>query len=521
MLGSLTIPFEFAGLTASNVTHGLRFIELQSLKINHPREYTQLLEKQGIILDPKLRKEEIRKQVLKLAVEVGGTSQIDETLLEEVNHLVEAPTALRGTFDAEHLRLPPEVLVSVMKKHQRYFPVQSVEGKLLPYFIAVRNGDSHGLETVIDGNEQVIRARFADANFFINEDLKHKLPDLLEKLGTLTFQHKLGSMLDKSRRIVELVKVLGPQFQLTPDEQIITNRTAELCKADLVSHMVIEMTSLQGVMGRYYARYSGEADEVAQAIYDHYLPRFMGDAVPSNKVGFVVGLADRLDSLAGLFAAGLAPTGTKDPFAQRRTALGLVQCLITFDLDFDIKEGLRLAAKHLPVPLGENELRSCFDFIVGRLRNSLTDQGYRYDVVEAVLAEQQANPAGVIRAVRSLAEYVSKPDWSTTLAAFSRCVRITRDQKSIFSINTNFFADPAETELYKEIERVESSLKTSRSMQGFLTAFLPMIPAVNKFFDAVLVMADDKNVRENRLGMLERVSNLTKGIVDFSALEGF
>jgi glycyl-tRNA synthetase len=521
MLGSYTIPFEYAGLTATNETRGLRFIEPQTLPVSHPRDYAKLLEKQGIILDPKLRKAEIRKQVLKLVLEVEGSDKIDDALLEEVNHLVEAPTAMRGTFDSEHLRLPPEVLISVMKKHQRYFPIQSLEGQLLPYFVAVRNGDHHGLETVIDGNEQVIRARFADANFFIKEDLKHKLPDLLEKLGTLTFQHKLGSMLDKSRRIIELVKTLGPQFNLNPGEQSTANRTAELCKADLVSHMVIEMTSLQGVMGRYYARYSGETDEVAQAIFDHYLPRFMGDTVPSNKVGLVVGLADRLDSLAGLFAAGLAPTGTKDPFAQRRTALGLVQCLVTFDLDFDIQEGLRLAAKSLPVPLSEKELQSCFDFVVGRIKNSLTDQGYRYDVVDAVLAAQQTNPAGVVRAVRSLAENISKPDWPTTLAAFSRCVRITRDQKSVFTINPVYFADPAENELYKEIERVENDLKKSRSMQAFLTAFLPMIPSVNKFFDAVLVMADDKNIRENRLGLLQRIANLTSGIVDFSLLEGF
>jgi glycyl-tRNA synthetase len=521
MLGPSAVPFEFAGLTASNVTQGLRFIEPQTLTVSHPHNYARLLEDQGIILGPELRKETIREQVKRLAVEAGGSDQIDEALLEEVNQLVEAPTALRGSFDPTHLRLPPEVLVSVMKKHQRYFPVQSNEGKLLPYFIAVRNGDAHGLDVVTDGNEQVISARFADANFFINEDLKHKLPEMLEKLGTLTFQHKLGSMLDKSQRIVSLVETLGPQFQLSPAEQKTAHRAAELCKADLVTHMVVEMTSLQGVMGRYYARFSGETDEAAQAIYDHYLPRFMGDTVPSSKVGFVIGLADRLDSLAGLFAAGLAPTGTKDPFAQRRTALGLVQCLSAYNVDFDLRKGLALAAGKLPLPLSDKELQSCFEFIAGRLKNSLTEQGYKYDVVDAVLAEQQSNPAGVVRAVRELSTWISRPDWVTILPAFARCVRITRDQKSIYTIDPKYFEDPAETELYKEIERVERTQSDLSSINTFLDTFIPMIPAVNKFFDAVLVMSEDANVRSNRLGMLQRISSFTKGIADFSVLEGF
>ncbi|KAF0110906.1 MAG: glycyl-tRNA synthetase [Chloroflexi bacterium] len=521
MLGAAAIPFEFAGLTADAVTQGLRFREPQILAMGNPGEYISLLKNQGIILDPAQRKETIRQQVLKLAAEVGGSEKIDEDLLEEVNQLVEAPTALRGSFDAAHLQLPSEVLISVMKKHQRYFPVQTNEGKLLPYFIAIRNGDKQGLDVVTDGNEQVISARFADANFFINEDLKRKLPDMLEKLGTLTFQQKLGSMLDKSKRITVLVETLGPQLGLSASEQKTALRAAELCKADLVTHMVIEMTSLQGVMGRYYAGLSGETEEVAQAIYDHYLPRNMGDANPSNKIGLVIGLADRLDSLAGLFAAGLAPTGTKDPFAQRRTALGLVQSLSAFDFDFDLKSGLALAAKYLPLPASEENLKASFEFIVGRLKNNLTDQGYRYDVVEAVLAEQQSNPAGVIRAVRELSEWVTKPDWTTILPAYARCVRITRDQKSIFTIDPKHFEETSETELLKEIERVEKTTIKPGSVNDLLNAFVPMIPAVNRFFEDVLVMADDEKIRSNRLGLLQRIASLTKGIADFSCLEGF
>ena len=521
MLGSAVIPFEYAGLTAQASTHGLRFVEPEVLPLRDPADYFKSLKAQGILLDPQERKAAIRNQVLALIAKVQGLEEIDEGLLDEVNQLVEAPTALTGNFEKEHLVLPPEVLISVMKKHQRYFPVKGKDGKLLPHFIAVRNGDRQGMDLVTDGNEQVIRARFADANFFIHEDLKHKLSDLLEKLGTLTFQQKLGSMLDKSVRITKIVAQLAPQLGLDAEEQKTALRAAELCKADLVSHMVVEMTSLQGVMGRYYAEHSGEGKEVAQAIYEHYLPRSMGDHVPSGKAGMVIGLADRLDSLAGLFAAGLAPTGTKDPFAQRRTALGLVQILSAFDLDFDLQAGLALAAQNMPIAVTEASLKDSLDFIVGRLKNSLTDQGYRYDVVDAVLAEQQTNPAGVIRAVKQLNTRVTKPDWSTLLPAYARCVRITRDQKTAYQVDPAAFEEASEKELFAEIERVEKTDRSSGSVDAFLNEFEPMIPAVNRFFDAVLVMAEDEKIRANRLGLLQRIAALTKGIADFSYLEGF
>jgi glycyl-tRNA synthetase len=521
MLGSAPIPFEFAGLTAANVTHGLRFYEPGTQSVTSLKEYQDYLGSQGIILDPQQRKALIARQVTALSREVGGRDGIDEELLEEVNQLVEAPTALRGKFDPAHLKLPPEVLISVMKKHQRYFPVLSPEGKLLPYFIAVRNGDHRGLDVVTDGNEQVIKARFADANFFIDEDLKHKLEDLLERLGTLTFQHKLGSMLDKSRRIKAAVAPLADELGFSAAEKEDALRAAELCKADLVSHMVVEMTSLQGVMGRYYALHSGERPAVATAIFEHYLPRFTGDSVPSEKSGLAVGIADRIDSLVGLFAAGLAPTGTKDPYAQRRAALGLVQLLSAFNLDFDLHKWMRIAEMQLPIPMSDENRKACLDFIVGRLRNNLTDQGYRYDVVDAVLAEQQNNPAGALRAVKELSSWVKRPDWNTILPAYARCVRITRDQKEIYTVDESAFADPAEAALFKALKKIEDAGLTPGSVDALLNAFLPMIPQVNQFFDSVLVMADDERVRSNRLGLLQRISALTHGVADLSYLKGF
>ena len=303
LFGEQVVPCAYAGLNSGNITRGLRFHAPEEFVIKRPEDYFPALAAQGIILDPVVRRQAIAAQVSRLAVAAGGVAGLDEGLLDEVNQLVEAPTALRGGFDPAHLRLPQEVLISVMKKHQRYFPVQTAEGKLLPYFITVRNGDDQHLEVVSDGNEQVIRARYADAAFFIDQDLHHPLEEYLPRLGTLMFQTKLGSMLDKSQRIERLVDGLLPVIGV--DDPAAARRAAHLCKADLVTHMVIEMTSLQGIMGRYYALRSGESESVAQAIYEHYLPRYAGDEAPHSKVALVVGIADRLDTLAGLFAAGL------------------------------------------------------------------------------------------------------------------------------------------------------------------------------------------------------------------------
>ncbi len=314
---------------------------------------------------------------------------------------------------------------------------------------------------------------------------------------------------------------LSEYFGLSETERKTAARAAKLCKADLVTHMVIEMTSLQGIMGRYYARHSGESEEVAQAIYEYYLPRFTGDSLPTNKVGLILGIADRLDSLAGLFAAGLAPTGTKDPFAQRRAALGLVQSLAGADLDFDLAEGIALASQNLPIPSDEKIRQACLEFIVGRLKNNLTDQGFRYDVVDAVLAEQNTNPAGVMRAVKELSDWLTRANWSAVLQAYSRCVRITRDQKTIFPINEEAFEEPSEKELYEAIGRIEKAPRASGSVEDLMEAFVPVIPVINRFFESVLVMDEDPTVRANRLGLLQRVAGLAKGVADFSLLEGF
>ncbi len=523
LLGEQVVPFEYAGLEAGNCTRGLRFLQPEEMEVNTPQAYFDFLKSQDILLDPAERRQSIARQNRRLMAEIGAVDQADEGLLDEVKNLVEAPTALVGKFEESHLRLPPEVLTSVMKKHQRYFPTYGKDGKLLPYFVVVRNGDDRYLEVVADGNAQVVRARFADAAFFVEEDLRHKLEDLLPRLGTLTFQFKLGSMLDKTQRIEALVEKLIPLVGLDEKEAKVARRAAHLCKADLVSHMVIEMTALQGIMGRYYAAAAGETRETANAIFEHYLPRSADDSLPASKAGQVIGLADRLDSLAGLFAAGLAPSGTKDPFAQRRAAITLVQSLGKLNIDFDLRQGLALAAENLPVAAGPDVLAACFEFISGRMRATLLEmaEGYRYDVVEAVLAAQAANPAGVFRAVQTLSEWVARPDWSTILAAYARCVRITRDQAGPISVRPETMTDPADRVFFDALQAAQNTPRRLGAVEDLFKAFLPMIPAINQFFEAVLVMADDPQTRANRLGMLQQVGALAQGTADLSKLEGF
>jgi len=529
------VPFEFAGLQSGDVTRGLRFLQPVEKQVRSREEYLQYLGEQGILISGAARRLSIQQQAAALAAEAEGWVESDASLLAEVANLVEAPTALRGVFEAEHLKLPYEVLVSVMKKHQRYFPLQagapaaltseqkqqSAKPALLPGFIAVRNGDRRGLELVREGNEHVIRARFADADFFVREDLKQPLEAYVPQLATLTFQVKLGSMLDKVRRIQNLVDDLFGLIELDNAQMQTAQRAAALCKADLATKMVVEMTSLQGQMGRYYALQSGETPEVAQAIFDHYLPRFSGDELPAALPGLTVGLADRLDTLTGLFGAGLAPSGNKDPFAQRRAALGLVQILLTRGLDFDLRRGIEAAAAHLPLPISADDRQAVLEFIVERLRNVLLDQGRPYDVVEAVLASQGHIPARAAQAVNQLEAWTKRLDWHSILPAFARCVRITRPLDQSYAVDADDFAEPIESELYAALLEAEGLPRRAGSVDDFLNAFLPLIPLINRFFDAVLVMADEPRLRENRLALLQRIVRLAEGAADMARLEGF
>jgi glycyl-tRNA synthetase len=529
LLGEQVIPFEYAGLVAGNVTHGLRPYDSPEMEVKSADAYVDVLRGACIVLDSAERSRLIEEQVKVAAASVGGQAIIEPGLLAEVTNLIEHPTAVLGSFNPDFLTLPRDVLISVMRKHQRYFPVESSRLKidsqpsnlqpstLLPYFIAIRNGDEQSLDLVRQGNEHVLGARFADANFFVREDLKNPLEAHRPGLSKLTFQTKLGSMLDKSGRIEKLAEILIPLLGLSADEAVFARRAAHLCKADLATKMVVEMTSLQGIIGGEYARRGGEAAEVANAIAEQY------QAVPRTPAGLVIALADKLDSLVGLFAAGLAPSGAKDPFGLRRAALGVVQPLIEHNLSLDLRAVLAQAAALQPIAADEALQNQVLDFIVGRMRVVLNEAGNRYDVVEAVLAAQGANPARAAQAVKELGEWVTRSDWSTILPAFSRCVRITRDRAERFAVDPAHFVEAPESALFAALQTAEQTLHASRvaSPNIFLEAFKPIIPAVNQFFDVVLVMAEDPIVRQNRLGLLQRIATLSAGVADLSKLEGF
>ncbi|HZW04741.1 MAG TPA: glycine--tRNA ligase subunit beta, partial [Anaerolineaceae bacterium] len=506
LLGEVVIPFSYAGLTAGRTTRGLRFSDPEHIEIARPGDLFAALKAQGIVLAVDERRAEVDRQVRALIEQAGGDPEkLDEGLLDEVTQLVEAPTALLGSFSEEHLKLPADVLVTVMKKYQRYFPVYRADGGLLPNFIAVRNGGKQHLDVVRAGNETVLRGRFADAAFFIQEDLKKPLEDYLPRLATLVFQTKLGSMLDKTHRVEELVEDLLAMVPLKGEDAETLRRAAHLCKADLVTHMVIEMTSLQGIMGRFYAQHSGESDAVAETLYEYLLPRFPGDETPHKPAALLLGIADRVDSLVGLFAAGLAPTGTKDPFAQRRTALGLIQLLTTWELSLDLRLVMAAAARFQPITVTEQHLDACLDFVVGRFQNWLLEEGYRYDVVNAVLAEQAHDPASASQAVKELSDWVKDPQWNRLLPAYARCVRITRDQTERFEVDPSRFETAAERDLWQALTDVEKIPRRAGSVQSFFKVFGYLVDDINRFFDDVLVMAEDPAVRSNRLGLLQRI----------------
>lgn len=522
ILGGRVVPFEFGGLQSDRKTRGLRFSSQPSTEIDSLDAYRAYLEGQGIILDPAARRQSIWRQALDLAVSVNGVLAQDEDLLTEIANLVEQPTALLGTFDKRYLdSLPPEVLIGVMKKHQRYIPVLDRHGKLTNHFIVIRNGDKLHAETVLDGNLQVILARFADAEFFVQEDLKKKLEDFVPELAQLTFQKQLGSMLDKTERIEKITQVLAEKLGLDEQQTTTALRIARLCKADLASEMVVEMTSLQGVMGRYYASRSGESEDVSEGVFEYYQPRTADDPLPESMPAVVVGLADRLDSIAGLFAVGLTPTGNKDPFALRRAAIGLVSILLGRKLNFDMRWALQQAGSVLNVPFSHEIVEQAAAFISGRLHTILLEQGFAHDVIDAVEEVSGDNPARAKEAVEVLTAWVNKPDWNDILPAFSRCVRITRDLNRQLTVNAFLLIEEEEKRLYKAVSEAEEILTHMPGMENALSQIEKLVEPINTFFDKVLVMAEDQELRESRLAILQRVAGLIKPYADLSKLEGF
>lgn len=516
LFGSRVIPFEYAGVASGRTSRGLRPYDSPAIRIDDAASYEQLMAANGIVIDVAKRRAIIEANAGQLAAEKGGAIPDDDQrkgLLAEVANLVERPTPLIGSFEERFLELPAAVLIAVMRKHQRYFPVQGPDGDLLPYFIAVRNGDKEHLERVIDGNEHVIRARFADAEFFYKQDTERPLEAFLPELETLTFQSDLGSMLDKVRRLERLTPRIGAMLSLSEDEVATAGRAAALSKADLATSMVVEMTSLQGVMGGHYARLSGEVEAVARAIAEQY------EAVSETRPGLALALADRLDSLVGLFAVGLAPKGSNDPFALRRMAIHIVENLIENEQAFDLRVGLAEAAALLPAPSDEHLLFEVLEFIGGRLEALLRDDGAPANVVRAVLAEQAHNPYAAARATAALAEATEAVDWETLLDAYARCVRITRDREETLALRPDAFTMAAEQALLAAYQ--EEAAAKDGTVPALVASLRQLEPAITRFFDDVLVMDEDPAVRENRLALLQHVAALAEGVADLSQLEGF
>lgn len=513
LYGPVVVPFQYAGVTSGRISRGLRPLSSPPIAIDSAASYEKMMAGHGIVIDQEKRRQIIRANAAQLAAAQDGTIADDPALVAEVTNLVERPTPLLGSFEKRYLELPAQVLIAVMKKHQRYFPVQGAEGALLPYFVAVRNGDSEHLDIVRAGNEHVIRARFADAAFFYSRDIQRNLADFLPDLATLTFQFDLGSMLDKVHRLERLTPVVGEMLGLDEDQQQVLARAATLSKADLVTSMVVEMTSLQGVMGGHYALRSGEPAPVAEAIAEQY------EAVSQTLPGLALALADRLDSLTGLTAVGLAPKGSNDPFALRRAAIQIVENLIANERPFDLREAVAAAAGVQAVDAGEQVQREVLAFITGRLEILLRERGIPTNVVRAVLAVQSHDPYTAARAAEALAEATKAGDWATLLDAYARSVRITRSQERQFELRPNALAEPAEQMLYRAYE--QAAAQADGSVDSFVAALRELEPAITRFFDEILVMADDTAVRENRLALLQHVAALAEGIANLSELEGF
>ena len=528
LLGETVIPFTHAGVRSSSTTRGLRPEGSLQIDLKSAAAYLETMHEHQIMVDHRQRRAEIEKQLATIAAEVGGAIPEDPDLLKEVTHLVEQPTAFVGKFEEKYLALPEPVLVTVMRKHQRYFPV--VQGKnsgdkpaLMPHFVGVRNGGTVNLDIVRRGNEGVLRARYADADFFFKVDTAQRLETFLPRLGTLMFQEQLGSMLDKSKRLEKLAVQIGEHLRFASADLETVARAAYLSKADLATNMVVEFTNLQGVMGYEYAKISGEAVPVAAAIVEHYYPQAPLPNDTLSQPGLALNLANRLDSLCGLFAVGKAPTGSADPFALRRDALSIVTVLLETETDFDVLQGLKLAAPLLPVEVSGQALSETIEFVQRRLEGVLRETYHLpYDVVQAVLAERGNNPWPALSAATELATAIERVDWEETLNAYARCVRIVRNIDERYTVQPANFSEAAEKTLHEAYLQAQETLAAGSSLAMVLDTLREgLVSPITTFFDKVMVMDEDQATRQNRLALLQDIRDLTKGYADLSKLQGF
>lgn len=506
-----------------NVVHSAVMGMQGAVEIPNADAYVQALADNFVMVDQDARRELIRQQVTELAAAEGGIAEIDEDLLEEVNYLVEYPTALCGKFEEKFLSLPKEAIITPMREHQRYFPVVDEEGRLLNKFITVRNGGKEFLDVVAHGNERVLRARLSDAEFFFNEDRKLKLEDRLEKLKTVSFQEGLGNMYDKSERLAKLAEMVKFAINVKVDDTNL-KRTALLSKTDLVAGMVVEFTELQGVMGREYAKLDGEPAEVAEGIYEHYLPRFAGDELPKGTIGRIVGISDKMDNIVATFSRGLAPTGSQDPYALRRQALGIINILISSNYHMPLIKILAGALYLLNIkPEDTGKLiPQILEFFKLRLKNMMIEQGIRYDVVDAVFADERNDDLVDIYArCKALNAYVVLPEAEAVIQASIRVCNLCKKIETEVAISSALFADPAEQELHDVLIRLNKELIpdiVTYNYAGALKLAEQVVESVNKFFDSVMVMDENVDIKNNRLALLEQAKEVTNAVGDLSCI---
>ncbi|MBC8014775.1 MAG: glycine--tRNA ligase subunit beta [Sporomusaceae bacterium] len=523
LFGSEVVPFTIAEVPTCNKTRGHRFLSKGEFAVTSVEEYLSVLADNYVMVDQEVRRNVIREQVQKIAIEQGGTASIDEDLLEEVVYLVEYPTALYGQFEEMYLSLPPEAIITPMREHQRYFPVVSQEGKLLPVFITVRNGGAEHLEIVRHGNERVLKARLADARFFYEEDKKVKLIDRLDKLKTIVFQEGLGTLYDKTMRIkslsVGIAAAIGAGDSLKP----VIERSATLAKTDLVTGMVCEFTELQGTMGREYAILNGEQPEVAEAIFEHYLPRFAGDILPASHVGQVISIADKLDNIVATFSRGLVPTGSQDPYALRRQALGIVNILIDgkhcVALSPLLLKTMELLGIH-EAPLQEKLLKDIQEFFRLRVKNILADGKIRYDIIDAVMAVGTDDIYDTWLRAKAMELESSGDGMKKAVQAFTRIGNLMK-HATVEVIDESLFTVDAERRLYEEYKiahQTAARMIADKNYRGVLGVMVHMAQPIDIFFGEVMVMAEDIGVRNNRLALLKAITSLTSGSIDISKI---
>ena len=520
LFDTAVIPFTIAGVTSGNVSRGHRFLGTGDFTIPSPAEYETVTKEHFLIVDPEVRKQMILEGLQKLADAKGGTIIMDDNLLEEVVYLVEYPTALCGEFDKEYLQLPEAAIITPMKDHQRYFPMRDKDGKLMNLFLTVRNGNDYHLETVQHGNERVLRARLDDAKFFFEEDKKHKLVDYTEKLKKIVFQDGLGTLFDKAQRLEQITVFLNQKLDLGLSDDAL-KRASLLAKADLATQMVMAFTELPGVMGKEYALIDGEDHDVAEAINEQYQPRFAGDVLPQTTMGKVLGIADKFDTITGMFSQGFIPTGSQDPFALRRQTIGILNILMDAGWNLNCHEvfAFILQLLHVDTDKQATVMAQLDDYFKLRLKNIFQDKQMDYHIIDCVLNADTLNASEAAKRAQALidADMMGKTD---LLQAFTRVSNMIKDATDT-TVDTALFETEEEKALYSACQAMAANLPDKYAVydyEGVAAVLSEGIAAINDFLDHVLVMHENPAVKENRIHLLTLTFSLISPLGDIKKL---